>query len=273
MRIFINILDVLLAITILSFNLSTQAQEFLPAEPYGGARQMKEFFKEEMVYPPEALKNQKEGIVDIIVSIDNTGEVTKYEVHNSVSDQIDAEALRLVKMILWKPAFYMGDDINDQQTVSIKFSIRKYKQYCKERGYEAISYPFMPVDNSNRVYDFDQLDTIPVLVFNDQKMTLTKFINQHIRYPDAALQYNITGTEKINFVVEPSGRISNIYPENYLGGGCCEETIRLATLLKWYPGIKNNKAVRVMMSISITFNLSNDSDVRFVPTQLNNSMQ
>ncbi len=68
------------------------------------------------------------------------------------------------------------------------------------------------------------------------------------------MEHNLSGTETVEFIVEASGRISNIRPIAHIGGGCCEEAVRLVKLLKWYPGIKGNMAVRTSVSINITFN-------------------
>ena len=41
----------------------------------------------------------------------------------------------------------------------------------------------------------------------------------------------------MNFIVETSGRISNLEVVNPLGGGCTEEAIVLLKQVHWSPGI------------------------------------
>jgi TonB family protein len=249
------------------------AQELIPSQPYGGAYQLKDFIKQEMVYPATALENKVEGDVDLIIYTDESGQVISLKVQHPVSPEIDSEAVRIMKKVLWQPAKYMGKTIPDSQVVTIKFNIKKYNRYCMDRGYTTLNYPHEPVDESNIIYGFKEVDTVPKLVFTDQTMTLGKYINEQIQYPEAAMKYSITGKETITFVVESNGHISNVQPKDYIGAGCWEESVRLVKLLKWHPGINDNKAVRVSMSISITFNLTNKAGIHYVPIQLNNSMQ
>jgi TonB family protein len=262
-------------LTLLSFlSIShLHAQEIIHAQPYGGSFQLRDFIKEEMIYPENDFQNKVQGDVNVEISIDKEGKVQSIKVVRSASHAIDTEAVRILRKVLWQPAQYMGKNIWDTQTLTIRFDVKKYNRYCAERGYTKIIYPREPVDESNAIYTFKQVDTVPKLIFADKAMTLGTFINQQIHYPEDALKYNITGKETITFIVEPSGRISNIQPLEYTGAGCWEESVRLIKLLRWYPGIKDNKAVRVSMSISITFNLSNETGVKYVPAQLNNSMQ
>ena len=254
-------------------SLTSLPQYFIQAIPYGGQPQLKQFIKEEMVYPQEAIDNQIQGAVGVLISIDETGIVTSMEIFESVDQLIDAEALRILRKILWDPASYLGVATSSNYSARIKFNIKKYFRNVKERGYTDHLFPFRPVDQSNIIYNYNEVNSIPKLIFTNQSMSLEKFIIKNIEYPKEAIKYNISGTQTINFIIEPNGRISNIRPKEYVGAGCCEETIRLVKLLDWYPGIKNGKAVRVRSGISIQFNLSDDTDIQFVPTFLNNSWQ
>jgi TonB family protein len=272
----INLIVIILAACILilfSNPLSGYAQNKTPAAPYGGNRQLKEFIKEEMVYPAEALNKNIEGEVLISIHIGENGELLNMEILSSPDSLLEIEAIRILEKVLWYPANYMGTDIEDNQLLSIKFKIKKYRKTCRERGYDKIIYPRLPVDESNKVFSHTEVDSIPRLLFEDKTMTLSKFINENIEYPEEALVNNLSGTEEIEFLVEPSGRVSNIHPVVHLGAGCCEEAIRLIKMLKWYPGIKEDQAVRTKMSISITFNLNQNTGIQYVPTHLNSSMQ
>ncbi|MCK4679206.1 MAG: energy transducer TonB [Bacteroidales bacterium] len=268
-----HIFGTLLIFVLCILPLTSLPQNFIQAIPYGGQPQLKQFIKEEMVYPQEAIDNQIQGAVGVFVSIDETGKVTNMEIFESVDPLIDAEALRILRKILWDPASYSGVASSSNYSVRIKFNIKKYFRNVKERGYADHLFPFRPVDQSNIIYNYNEVNSIPKLIFTSPSMTLAKFITKNIEYPKEAMQYNLTGTQTINFVIEPNGRVSNIRPKEYVGAGCCEEAVRLVKLLNWYPGIKNGKAVRVRSGISIQFNLSDDTDIQFVPTFLNNSWQ
>jgi len=255
------------------FPSTLHAQSKIPASPYGGQRQLKDFIKQEMVYPANAKNDKIQGEVIISVYVSETGEVKYLKIIESVNSELDAESLRILNKILWFPAAYMGDDYDDVVSVIIKFNIKKYERNCKDRGYTEIVYPRPPVDESNKIYNYNAVDTIPRILFDDPNMSLAKFINDNIEYPEAALEHGVSGTEIIEFIVEPSGRLSNVHPTVHVGAGCCEEAVRLIKLLKWYPGIKDDTSVRTKMGIQITFNLTDDNQIRFVPTYMSGAMQ
>ncbi len=232
------------------------AQDILPPENYGGKRLLKDFIEEEMVYPESDLNKGIEGTVELSFLVDKDGSVSRIKVEKSVSDQIDKEAIRLLKMILWHPATDLGKPVAYRHNMEFQFKIRKYEKRVKQRGYDKYRYPFEPVDTSARVYRRVETDQHPKPVFNTIDRNISHFISQNLKYPDAAFKGNVSGTVKLRFVVEPSGRISNIQTLESVGGGCTEEAIRVVKLIKWYPGIKDGMAVRTCLPLEITFDIS-----------------
>jgi len=81
-----------------------------------------------------------------------------------------------------------------------------------------------------------------------------KFIQNHTIYPKTANEKNIQGTVYVAFIVEPSGKLTNIKLLRGIGGGCDEEALRVASIMpNWIPGKQNGKAVRVQFSMPIRF--------------------
>ena len=70
----------------------------MPSFPGGDVALMK-FIKDNMIYPPEALKNRIEGKVIIEFVVTKTGKVGKVKVVRSVNKELDQEAVRLIKML------------------------------------------------------------------------------------------------------------------------------------------------------------------------------
>lgn len=248
----------------------SQFYEFNPAQNYGGKQQFSDFIASEMVYPEKALKDRTQGTVEIKCMVTAQGEVRNKVVSRSVSPEIDAEALRLFGYFLWDPSTYRGVPKDDEVAVEIDFKIRKYRRAVKRRGYETIGYPHQPVDSSMKVYHLSQLDTPPRPVYEDSKMKFANFVMDNLVYPEAALRQDISGTVELFFVVEPWGRISNVKVTQHVGGGCSEEAVRLLKLLKWSPGILQEMAVRTEMTLSITFNLADYENLRYVPASNTN---
>ncbi len=256
-----------LLVFVLFFCLNTLfSQEIVPPQCYSGNRLLKEFIKEEMVYPSKALADNIEGKVELSFIVKPDGSTTDMKVTKPVSPDIDAEAKRICKKILWYPATELGKPIAYMQTMEFKFDCKKYLSLCKARGYDSILYPHLPVDTSSKVYSEESLDTYPKPVFTTIDRNFSNFIHNHLQYPDAAFKQNIAGTVKLRFVVEPSGRISNIVTEKSVGGGCTEEAIQVVRELKWMPGTIKNLAVRSFMNLEITFDIASHSVGGAIPT-------
>lgn len=254
--------------------LSATAQyfELKPAQVFGGKRQLHDFISEEMVYPEKALKDKTEGKVQINCIVTKDGEATDTKITQPLRSELDKEALRIFNLLLWEPAVYRGMKLDESVVVEIEFKIKKYHRNVKARGYDKIDYPHEPVDESLIVFKSAQLSEAPKPFYKKSGMRFGDFVRENMVYPPAALKQDISGTVELFFVVEPSGRASNIKIVKNVGGGCNEEAIRLLKLMKWYPGIINGKAVRTEMSLSLTFNLADYENLRYVPASNNNQM-
>ena len=250
-RRFIFLVFILIGIPVILMSQNTR-----PPGCYGGKRLMKEFLEEEMVYPREALEKGIEGKVELKFIVHEDGSVSDIQVIESVSEDIDAEAVRLLKKILWHPATEIGKPVAEVHWLDIQFKIKKYEKWVRQRGYDQYSYPYEPVDTSGKVYKREEIDQHPKPVFNSLDRDLGHFISSNLAYPEAAFRANVSGTVKLRFVVEPSGRISNIETIEAVGGGCTEEAIRVVKLIKWRPGIKEEMAVRTCLPLEITFDIS-----------------
>ena len=84
-------------------------------------------------------------------------------------------------------------------------------------------------------------------------MNLASYLQLEMKYPDQAKEFEISGTVKMNFIIEKDGMASNITIEESVGGGCDNEAIRLLQNLVWTPGIKNDSVVRTKSSQEIIF--------------------
>lgn len=241
------------------------------ADNYGGRQQLKDFIKDEMVYPEKALQEKTEGTVVLTFIVDKDGQVRDTKISRSVSTEIDAEALRLLGLLLWEPAEYRGMKLDEEKTLEFDFAIKKYHRFTESRGYEKSTYPIEPVANSTKIYENTHLDQQPKPVYETKGMNFASFIMKNMTYPENAVKQNISGSVTVFFVVETTGRISNIKIEKGVGAGCNQEAIRLLKLMKWVPGVKDGMAVRTKMSLTITFNLQDFENQKYVPA--NNSNQ
>ena len=90
---------------------------------------------------------------------------------------------------------------------------------------------------------------------------LLEFVYSNIEYPLEARQKGHEGNVVVSFVVEPEdGSVSNIRIVRNVEGGCGDETVRVINLmneagLRWVPGKKEGKAVRVQVNLPVRFKL------------------
>jgi protein TonB len=129
--------------------------------------------------------------------------------------------------------------------------------------------PFEPVSSSLTIYTVKELDKAPEALLDSTYKSAQEFITQNLVLPEAALKLNLIGYVKLRFVIEPNGLPSNLMVIEPLGGGCTEEAIRIVQLLKWFPGIKNQEAVRTCYNLSFKFDPADEIKSKVIPNQSN----
>ena len=266
-----NIFLILFVIGCFSANAQTtieaQSGEYVEATNYGGKVEFKRFVQQEMNYPKKALANKTEGTVELSFVVDSkTGSSSNLKVKQSVSPELDQEAIRLYRMLQFVPSAYLGKKVTTYSTLKFKFSTKNYKRYCKKRGYTNVDIANSKMDISNTIYTNNQVKQHPKMVFDNPLDNISTFINSNLKYPEGTLRLNLTGVVKLYFVIEPSGRITNIKALKAIGGGATNEAIRILRLSKWEPGIKDGLKVRVSKIFEVNFNLTNESGMDYVPT-------
>ncbi|MCF8364891.1 MAG: energy transducer TonB [Bacteroidales bacterium] len=252
--------------------IQAQSVYYTPAENYGGKQEFKDLIKNEMVYPDISREKKEEGKVIIEFTVGDDGTVENKKLSTSAGENLDREALRLFDYLLWTPARSKGTTVADQCQIEIDFKLKKYMKNTKTRGYDKMNYLHTPVDDSYVIYNTKDLDFAPKPVYENADMKFVDFIIQNMKYPEEAKKRGVAGIVEMFFVIEPSGNISNLIIEKNVGAGCNEEAIRLAKLLKWSPGIKDGFAVRTSMKLSITFNLEDSDNMKYVPANNNNQI-
>ena len=222
---------------------------------YGGKEEMRRFLHDHLVYPVEDMKRKWEGTVKLNFVVTKEGKTVNIKVTESVSPDIDKEAIRLLKLIDWIPSRKEGALVNVDYNLNIPFSVSKYKKNVKERGFDTPLYTDIPIDTSLNIYETAEHSP----VFNIPDKTFTEFVYTNLEYPEPASRQNIEGNVKLSFVVEPDGQVSDIKILNEgVAAGCNNEAIRVIGLTKWKPAIRDGKYVRYRMSFTMNFSLKNN---------------
>lgn len=101
-----------------------ESVEQMPEFP-GGIAAMMRYLSENIKYPPEAAKNNIEGRVIVQFIIDETGQVGEVKVVRPVSDELDAEAVRVVKTLpKFEPGRQDGEAVSVWYTLPINFKLQ-----------------------------------------------------------------------------------------------------------------------------------------------------
>lgn len=235
--------------------LNTIGQSYISAHPLGGVDACKFFISREMVYPDDALRQGLNGIVIIKCKISENGEVTGILFEGKNIEVFRDEALRLFNKIVWEPAYQNSKAIESESRLKVVFNVRKYKRWVERRGFNDLEYRNKKVDMSNTIYDAGKTDIAPQSILPDSSKLLSTYIYKHLKYPEDAYKRNLTGTVKLEFVIETSGNVSNLHVTDGVGGGCNDEATRLVKSIKWIPALKDDRLVRTWMKIDIAFTM------------------
>jgi len=252
--------NVIICFSILVFSVCVQAQsiyysvDVFPGN-VGGKTELKRIFEQELVYPASALEKKTGGKVTIAFVIKSDSTINDVRISESVASEIDAEALRIFRLVQWIPALKEGKHVATQWSVSFEFDPAKYAKICKKRGYTSFNYNAQhQVDSTQNICKIPE--QIPI--YYKGTYAFEDFIKQNLDYPKQAQLANIQGVVKVRFVVEPSGLVTNIGIEKSVGGGCDQEAMRLIELTKWQPAVSNGKWVRCQMVVPIYFRLNEE---------------
>ncbi len=223
-----------------------------PVDNVGGKAELRRIFEQEMVYPERSLKENKGGTVTLKFLVMNDGSWNSLSFVKRLNAEIDAEAERIFRKLLFAPLVYRGEASSTWHTLSFRFDPKKYAKICKRRGYDRIVYKGVP-DTSAAI--LEKADTMPHYAAGD--FAMNEFIRKNLEYPRQAQLQNFSGTVLLSFVIEPSGMPTNIRVLKSVAGGCNDEAIRVLAMIRWEPGCKDGKLVRVKKSIPFIFELKN----------------
>ena len=108
--------------------------EQMPRFP-GGEVGLMRYLQENIKYPPEAAKNDIEGRVIVQFIIDKTGQVGDVKVVRPVSEELDAEAVRVVKTLpKFEPGRQDGEAVSVWYTLPISFKLQSKPQAQPQEG-------------------------------------------------------------------------------------------------------------------------------------------
>lgn len=251
---FLFFLLISFTLTGISQNIYMFRTAYYPSNPSGGERELKSFFKQELVYPTKAKEEEIEGEVFITYKISANGKIAYKKVEDSGDELLQKEAERIFDKIIWEIDLNRKEEDIGMEKLKLSFNLKKYNKLVKKRGYDQLPKPYEEVDNSNEIFNINQLEERPKF---DGEQSINQFVSANFKYPNVAIQQGIEGKVVVEYIIEPYGLASNIRVKEAVGGGCNEETIRLVKKMRWIPAIKDGKAVRCRDSYQLNFRIPN----------------
>ena len=114
----------------------------------------------------------------------------------------------------------------------------------------------LPEKSPSREGVFIMVDKMPE--FPGGKDEMQKFISKEVIYPEEAIAERIDGSVLLLVIIDKSGKVRDIISKGSPDKILEREAIRVVKLMpNWSPGIQNDIAVDVQVSIPVMFKLNN----------------
>lgn len=239
------------ALTLTYAQVKVEANPDTPPVNIGGKKQLDHIIYTQLFVPPKLIWVD-DKIVTVYFTVTKEGRAIDPFFKEDYEDYYKNESKRILNFLLFEPGKIGGVNVDAYGSITMVFNGEKYKESLKERK-KLKNVLTKPADSTFTIYEI--ADKSPEFYKGDDE--LPAFILENIEYPNVAKMQNIEGTVQLSFVVEANGFVSNIKAIKGVNGGCTDEAIRVAQLLKWKPAEKNGKLVRYKMNFPITFNLKN----------------
>jgi len=102
-----------------------QVVEEMPEFPGGNGQELMNFINKNIKYPASAHENGVQGRVIVQYIVTKEGDIVEPKVIRGVDPTLDAEALRVIKMMpKWKPGKQRGKAVNVKFTVPVTFKLQ-----------------------------------------------------------------------------------------------------------------------------------------------------
>ena len=88
------------------------------------------------------------------------------------------------------------------------------------------------------------------------KVALANFIDDHLNYPEDAVDYAIEGIVRVAFTISANGCIKDITILEGLGYGCDHAVLRLVEKMPcWKPAVSHGKVIEKTVIMPVSFRL------------------
>ena len=199
----------------------------------GGEAALLKYLQENIKYPPKAVKDSIQGRVVVQFLIDPQGCVGEVKVLRSVREDLDAEAVRVVKTLpKFVPGRMYGKAVSVWYTLPVTFKLQGKLEPAKPKDVEVKA------------------------KFPGGEDALAQFLKEHIKYPPKAAKKNIQGRVDVEFMVDKTGKVHGVRVVESADKDLEKEALRVCRLLPdFIPASVNGEPVEVLFKLPIKFNI------------------
>jgi TonB family protein len=200
----------------------------------GGQAAFTKFKSDNIKYPVDARKAGFGGTVSIAFIVEKDGSLTDLAISSGVCPSIDAEALRVAKLMPeWVPGKENGRAVKARSNIIFQFVVN----------------PEAPPG-----VVFVIVEQMPQFPGGDS--LVMKFIKDNIKYPKSAIDNKIVGRVTIKFCINYLGRIEQVGVVQGVDPALDAEAIRvIKSLPVWEPGKQAGNPVNVWYILPVVFSL------------------
>lgn len=224
--------------------MSVSAQDILidetcPPQFPGGDDALINFLNANIVYPQQAAQDKVEGKVVVQFTVKKTGKIDDVKVLRSVRKDLDDEAVRVVKMMPdFIPGKQNGEVADMLYTIPVSFKLFDEME------------PLTVSEGS------DVPDGFEPPMFPGGERALMEFLKENVKYPPMAAKRKTQGRVVMTFVVDKTGKVTEIKVAKSVDIYLDTEAIRVCKLLPdFIPARQNGEPVSVWFTLPITFKL------------------
>jgi len=230
--------------------------ERMPEFPEGDAELLK-FIRKNTVYPANAAAKGLQGRIKMSFIVKSDGSLSNHKVEGGVDPELDAEALRVIKLLpKFTPGTQGGKAVNVKYSVPVTFKIQDANDTipAKKSPAKTDKAALLIVEDDLQDPDF-VFHTVEVMPeFPGGDVALLEYIKNNIVYPEKAKAKGVYGRISMNFTVEIDGSVSNVIVARNVDPDLDAEAIRvIKSLPKFKPGTQRGKPVRVKYSVPVNF--------------------
>lgn len=228
----------------------------------GGISAMMKFLSDNIRYPLEAQKNNRQGRVMVNFIVEKDGSISDTKIVKSVDSELDAEAIRVVGLMpAWKPGEQRGEQVRVRYTLPIVFRLQGENKAVATDNEKTGNASNEVVATSRKPSDSDEVFVVVEKQpeFPGGILAMMQFLSDNIRYPKDAQEGKIQGRVFCSFIINKDGSISDVNVMRSVDPSLDAEAIRvIGAMPNWKPGLQRGNPINVRYVLPITFQLQED---------------